>query len=369
MAKYILEDKATMATKIKQRADLRSRTSSQCPHCEASDLVRHGVRNGFQRWLCRPCGKTFTDNGAEPGRRLPAEHVGAAITMFFDGLSMDDIRRTIDVIHDYAPSTATVYEWVRDFSKLATEHLKDAKPKRIGDTWVADETAIKVHGTNHWAWVVMDARTRFILAIHFSRSRGLRDARTVMRKAMDMADGRAPKVMITDGLPAYVNTVPDVIGIRTKHQIVGDVSLPENNNLIERLNGTIKERTKVMRGLQSVESARALLGGWTIHYNYFRDHEGLRNRTPATVAGIKTDVKQWDDVARLDVRPVSHARSQRERKNPGRRAELKKRSDAFREERRAKRGFGTVKPGVFAGETGRKGLLGAPTQKQKRLFT
>ena len=88
------------------------------------------------------------------------------------------------------------------------------------------------------------------------------------------------------------------------------------------------------------------------------------------------DVDQGDDNAHLDVRPVSHARSQHERKNPGRRLELKKRSDAFKESERRKRGFGTVKPGTFAGETGRKGLIGAPPStklwtgtKQKRLFT
>ena len=88
------------------------------------------------------------------------------------------------------------------------------------------------------------------------------------------------------------------------------------------------------------------------------------------------DVKQWDDIARLDVGPVSHARSQHERKNPGRRLELKKRSDAFKESERRKRGFGTVKPGTIAGERRKGGLIGAPPStklwtgsKQKRLFT
>ena len=78
----------------------------------------------------------------------------------------------------------------------------------------------------------------------------------------------------------------------------------------------------------------------------------------------------------MEIRPVSHARSQHERNNPGRRAELKKRSDAFKESERRKRGYGTVKPGTFAGETGRKGLIGAPLStklwtgsKQKRVFT
>lgn len=105
-----------------------------CTKCERSDVIKYGTRNGLQIYYCKSCGSRFTDNGAEPGRRLPAEHVGAAITMFYDGLSTDDVRRTIDVIHDYAPSTATVYEWVRDYSELAKRHFKDAKPKRIGNT-------------------------------------------------------------------------------------------------------------------------------------------------------------------------------------------------------------------------------------------
>ncbi|MCH7970099.1 MAG: hypothetical protein IH960_03530 [Chloroflexi bacterium] len=78
----------------------------------------------------------------------------------------------------------------------------------------------------------------------------------------------------------------------------------------------------------------------------------------------------------LNVRPVSHARSQNERNNPGGRTELKKRSDALKESERRKRGFGTVKPGVFAGERRKGGLIGAPPStklwtgsKQKRLFT
>ena len=71
------------------------------------------------------------------------------------------------------------------------------------------------------------------------------------------------------------------------------------------------------------------------------------------------DVNQWGDIARLDVRPMSHARSQHERKNPGRRRELKKRSDAFKESERRERGFETVQLGVFAGERRRGGLIGA----------
>lgn len=171
-----------------------------CVHCSNPDVIKYGTRGGLQVYKCKSCNRKFTDNGAEPGRRLPAEHVGASLTMFYDGLSTDDIRRTIDLVHDYAPSTATVYEWIRDYSELANQHFKSAKPQRIGDTWVADETMIKVQGEPHWVWTVMDARTRYILATHVSKGRSIRDAKTVMRKAMDSADGHAPKTLMAGNL-------------------------------------------------------------------------------------------------------------------------------------------------------------------------
>ena len=69
----------------------------------------------------------------------------------------------------------------------------------------------------------------------------------------------------------------------------------------------------ILRGLHNEKTADELLEGWTVHYNYFRPHGSLRRRTPAHAAGIRTDLQNWEDVARLDVRPISHARSQRER--------------------------------------------------------
>jgi putative transposase len=60
----------------------------------------------------------------------------------------------------------------------------------------------------------------------------------------------------------------------------------ESTNLIERWQGTLKERTKVMRGLKTIESMNEFLKGWVIHYNFFRPHLSLNDRTPAKVAGI-----------------------------------------------------------------------------------
>ena len=98
-------------------------TGLLCPYCEGTTLIRYGTRKGVQIYYCKPCRKRFTDSGAEPGRRVPPEQVGAAVSMFFDGLSTEDIRRNFGHIFDFEPSTASVYEWVRDYSDLAEKHL------------------------------------------------------------------------------------------------------------------------------------------------------------------------------------------------------------------------------------------------------
>ena len=63
-----------------------------------------------------------------------------------------------------------------------------------------------------------------------------------------------------------------------------------------------------MRGLKSQKMAQLVMDGWVIHYNYFRPHESLKDKTPAEAARISQPLANWEDVARLDVRPFSRER-------------------------------------------------------------
>ena len=58
-----------------------------------------------------------------------------------------------------------------------------------------------------------------------------------------------------------------------------------NNNKMERLNGEIRDREKVMRGLK--EEDTPILTGYQIFHNYIRPHEALDGKTPAEACGIK----------------------------------------------------------------------------------
>jgi hypothetical protein len=65
---------------------------------------------------------------------------------------------------------------------------------------------------------------------------------------------------------------------------------------MERLNGEIRDREKVMRGLK--RSGTPILTGYQIYHNHIRPHEGLNGKTPAQVAGLELDLgaNKWEAI-------------------------------------------------------------------------
>jgi len=53
---------------------------------------------------------------------------------------------------------------------------------------------------------------------------------------------------------------------------------------MERMNGEIRDREKVVRGVKKSNSP--LIAGLQIYHNYVRPHMGLEGKTPADLAGI-----------------------------------------------------------------------------------
>ena len=63
-----------------------------------------------------------------------------------------------------------------------------------------------------------------------------------------------------------------------------------NNNMVERLHNTVREREKVMRGMQNNDTAKILMDGFRNYYNILRPHMGIDNSTPAEKAGLNLEL-------------------------------------------------------------------------------
>ena len=119
----------------------------------------------------------------------------------------------------------------------------------------------------------------------------------MMEKATERAN-KTPKVVMTDKLAAYLDGIELAFGADAEHRQGSPFDVQTNTNLIERFQGTLKDRTKVLRGLKKPETARKFIEGFLIHYNYFRPHISLKGKTPARKAGIILSVNDWLDVVR-----------------------------------------------------------------------
>ncbi len=269
----------------------------KCKFCGSSNIVKCGrATGGGQRYLCKKCGRKFVDTRTLPYGRATIPQISATLSAYYGGMSLKEIKRHIGQLFRDFPSRSTIYRWLTKYTRVAINETRKHTPK-VGDTWVADETVLKVKGQKMWYFDIIDYDTRFLLATHMSRVRTSNDAKALVEKASQRA-GKVPKVIITDKLPAYIDGIELAFGAETKHIRSKPFENEESTNLIERFHSSIKTRTKVMRGLKSRKTAQLLTDGWLTHYNFFREHESLGDRTPAEKAGIRFPFKDWLDVVK-----------------------------------------------------------------------
>ncbi len=154
----------------------------------------------------------------------------------------------------------------------------------------------------------MDAKTRYLLACQVTETRFVKDARKPLNKAKEVTNVR-PDAIVTDGLQAYRQAIKDEFydmsaSIRNPHIRLKDFETKPNNNIIERLQGTFRERTKVMRSLDNSISAEDFALGMQTYYNYIRPHQGINGMTPAMMANIPLDLtgNRWEKMIELSTK-------------------------------------------------------------------
>ncbi|MDH5732790.1 MAG: DDE-type integrase/transposase/recombinase [Candidatus Bathyarchaeota archaeon] len=294
---WAVEFSLTLREEVKKETVIQQIVISECVFCHSQNLKKNGVRRNkhgaIQRFFCHNCGKTFTVNiGFERMKHNP-QAITSAMQLYFSGESLRNTQKSlrllgVDVSHQ------TVYNWIRKYVRLMERYIENLKPQ-VSDTWRADELWLKIKGDMKYVFAIMDDETRFWIAQEVAESKYKHDARKLLQLAKKVT-GTKPMIFITDGLPAYHDAFKKEFwtlrGPRTQHirhiKVQGDM----NNNKMERLNGEIRDREKVMRGLKKDDTP--ILKGYQIFHNYIREHEGLDGKTPAEVCGITVEGKnKW----------------------------------------------------------------------------
>jgi transposase-like protein len=147
-----------------------------------------------------------------------------------------------------------------------------------------------------YVFAIMDDETRFWIAQELADTKDTHDARHLFQMARERT-GKKPDVLITDGLRSYHDawlkeypTNRDIDSTVHIRQIT--LTGKHNNNKMERLNGEVRDREKVMRSLKREDTP--ILTGLQIFHNHVRPHEGLGGHTPSEMAGITVKGKnKW----------------------------------------------------------------------------
>ena len=257
-----------------------------CPSCACTQTVKVGTKAGKQYWRCRApeCGRKFVGERPTLGLKGDVRTVCMALDLYYKGVSLRKLAETLGDFHGVRVDHTTLYRWIRRFTRAIEAHAAKLVPA-TGENWNADEMKVKFtqDGGWKWLWHVMDRDTRYLLVSHVSAARFEEDAKLVFRQARTAAK-KAPATVTTDGLHSYKAGVNKELR-GAKH--IAEIHLTNeraNNNVVERVNNTTRERHKTARGVKKMDGIIAR--GSPVYYNHARPHTTLGGRTPAEAAGI-----------------------------------------------------------------------------------
>ncbi len=290
---WAVEFSLALRNEVQKQVVIKPLDHTICVFCGSQTVVKHGLRrnkNGaIQRFTCKTCGKRFTRNlGFEKLKATP-QIVTCALQLYFTGESLRNVQRLL-ALQGANVTHQTVYNWVKRYVALMQRYLDKITPQ-VSSVWRADELYLKVKGNMKYLFAMMDDETRFWIAQEVADSKYTHDARHLFKLARAVA-GKRPKLLITDGLPAYHQAYmkeyqTNSTALTTHHIRKITLEGTHNNNKMEHMNGEIRDRERVVRGVKVDDSP--LIKGLQIYHNYIRPHEALEGKTPAEACGINVE--------------------------------------------------------------------------------
>jgi len=276
-------------------------SNPSCKYCGLTAVSKYGKYGDTQLYWCKVCKRKFKGDDTLFHMKVSPEYVSSALALYYTGSSINDICLHFRDAKGYRPSKSVVFQWVDKYTDLAVDHFREYQPK-VGDVWVVDETVLDLDKKRKvWFWDIIDAKTRFLIASRVSDTRTTKDAQALMETAKRVT-GKVPKKIISDKLRAYWDGIELTFGADTEHVMSSPFAGGDDGTaIVERWHSILKERTKVMKAFRNIDTLIQFTDGFLVYYNFLRPHESLDGQTPAEVAGIDYDTKDWQSVCRLPV--------------------------------------------------------------------
>jgi transposase-like protein len=102
----------------------------ECPHCQKQEIIKNGQHyhqdgKGIQDYLCKGCGKRFSERTGTPMSRMrtPANVVSLALKMRTEGMGIRASGRVLEKSH------TSIMRWEQ---KLAVQHQQWNPPAPSG---------------------------------------------------------------------------------------------------------------------------------------------------------------------------------------------------------------------------------------------
>lgn len=252
--------------------------------------------------FCKDCSRKFVDNLYFEKLKANPKIICLTLDLYFKGVSLRKICDHLKQFYNLKVVHTTLLKWIEKYIKIMDKYVSQFRPK-LGTIWHADEMMIDIDGDWYYLWNIMDEFTRFHLASVISKERRIIDARKAFKVAKRRSHGEKPRCIVTDGLQSYkkaINKEFETVKKKTIH--ISNVGIRGrqyktrkfDNNLVERLQGTVRDRNKTQRGLDTKDTI--FVKGHQLYYNFIRPHEGLSGCTPAEFSQINLNLcgNKWE---------------------------------------------------------------------------
>lgn len=283
-----------------------------CPKCLSVHFKKDGKRytkfGKVQRFRCLNCHYKFSYREGFDRMKQDPKVITLCMDLHFKGVSLRQISDHLKQFYGIKVWQSTIYYWIKRYVKLMKKYVTQFTPN-VGGVWHVDETMVNVRGSKmgkghyDWLWNLMDSETRFILASQIHKTRYTNDARDVLQSARKRAM-RLPAILVSDSLKAYERAYRKEIKHgaypQPEHVKVSPIKEGMQNMPIERWHGTLKDRTKAMRGMHKSNTAQNFADGFVLYYDFIRDHSSL-GMTPAQKANIdlRLDGNRWLELIKI----------------------------------------------------------------------